>query len=61
MSYPPQLPPPPNNSGTLKSINWGVWILVFVFVGIPLLIALCCCGVPMLGATFEGMTGGINP
>jgi hypothetical protein len=64
MSYqpPPLPPPPPDNSATLKSINWGVWILVFVFVILPLLVVACCCAGPpllgMFGATVEGVTGG---
>lgn len=54
MSYPqPYYPPPPPPSNDLKGIKWGVWILVFVFVGIPVLIALCCC----VGPTILGMFG----
>lgn len=48
MSYQPA----PDNSNTLKSINWGVWILVFVFVGLPILGALCCCGGPLIAGIF---------
>ncbi len=53
MSYPQPYyqQPPPNKD--LKGIKWGVWILVFVFVGIPVLAALCCC----VGPTLLGMFG----
>ncbi len=61
MSYPqPYGPPPPDNSGTLKSINWGVWILVFVFVILPLLVALCCCVGPMVLGMFGVAIDGAN-
>ncbi len=62
MSYPSPPPPPPRDpsSKTLQSINWGVWILVFVFVILPLLVVLCCCAGPpilgLFGATVEGIT-----
>jgi len=51
MSYQPQQP---DNSSTLKSINWGVWILVFVFVILPLLV---CCGIPLLCGGGTGLMG----
>lgn len=59
MSYPPQYPPQ-DNSGTLKSISWGVWILVFVFVILPVLVVLCCCAGPPImagiGAALDDLT-----
>jgi hypothetical protein len=49
MSY--QQPPP--RDPTLKSISTGVWILVWVFVLIPI---ICCCVVPLLSGTgFMGL------
>lgn len=56
MSYQPA----PDNSGTLKAINWGVWILVFVFVGIPVLIGICCCLGPTILAAIGHMVDASN-
>lgn len=44
----------------LKGIKWGVWILVFVFVGIPLLTVLCCCGGPTILSMFGIAIDGAN-
>lgn len=57
MSYHPQYPPPPDNSGSLRGINVGVWILVTVFVIIPVAVVLVCCLGPVIMA---GIGAGVD-
>jgi len=33
-----------------RGIKWGVWTIIGLFIGFPVMIALCCWGVVIVGA-----------